>query len=268
MIERSNRHPTPDYILSRPDKNIFRWFGRSTSRNVFRTFNLDWDAVSAVVKTDKLPIGDLGASFSTFPIECDLRGIQVIPVDLHHEVDRPRYAPVVSKKMYSLEVFDDTVTPMVGGKKGVDKLVTILKEGWRYRGKIKKSIDNILKRYLIADLSHIPLTDRSLSISIVSNVVPKYSFSVEDFLERQLPEILRVTNQSAYIWPLAVYKENEVKDKQPRNYQRILSIPDDEKILEKVRQIASDLGFKFKLESNYTKDDPMYGVFTRKQTDL
>lgn len=199
----------PDYIEKRGDKEGLKWCGHDNSFEIFPHLNLDWEQLSKIYKKSGKPIGDLGSSFSTIPVEGELRGIDILPIDIMHEANKSRYQGIMEEnfqygvldrvydkqRWYTSKLPDETQKTM-----GTDKPLENYWEG------VRAAIQKVMDKFIVADLSNIPLKDRSLSVTIASDSIPKHSSDLKTFLEKQLPEILRVTDQVAYIYPMSIYK--------------------------------------------------------------
>lgn len=199
--------PPPEYIKKREDKESLRWVGFDSSLGIFPNLNLDWQQVEKIFKETKKPIGDFGSSFSPLPVEGELRGINIVSVDLMHEYNKDRYEFHLGNHLrrgYVKELYIKS-RPMIRIPETMEPPERI--ESDRYEGEIEKAIKKVAREKLIvADIAHLPLEDRSLSIVILHDTLPKHSPDLETFLEKQLPEILRVTDRAAYIYPMSVYK--------------------------------------------------------------
>lgn len=88
----------PDYIKIREEKENLKWCGHDTSFEIFPHLNLDWQQLSKIYEESKKPIGDLGSSLSTIPVEGELRGIYILPIDIMHEANKSRYTTIAEKK--------------------------------------------------------------------------------------------------------------------------------------------------------------------------
>lgn len=202
--------PLPDYIEKREEKENLKWFGRGTSFEIFPHLNLNWQQLNEIyMKSNKKPIGDLGSSFSTIPAEGELRGINILPIDIMHESNKSRYQGILEKDFqygalkevykkrgyYERQIPEETQKTM-----GTETPLENYEEG------VETAIKKVIDKYILADFANIPLKDRALCVSIVSDSIPKHSPDLKTFLEKQLPEVLRVTDQVAYIYPIAIYK--------------------------------------------------------------
>lgn len=198
-----SERPLPEYIEKREDKESLRWVGFDSSLDIFPHLNLNWKQVEKIFRESKKPIGDLGSSFSPLPVEGELRGIDIISIDLMHEYNKDRYVSHLFK------IF----------RRGAVKNLYIsgfrAPEIWepneriesdRYEDRVENAIKKVQERMIVADIAHIPLSDRDLSIAILHDTLPKHSPNLQTFLEKQLPEILRVTDQAAYIYPISMYE--------------------------------------------------------------
>lgn len=158
--------------------------GWSYASEVLANLGIDFGFLSEVVRGTGLPIGDLGSCFSTFPVEAALRGIPVIAIDPRYGLpDKERadgaYRTNVSTRMAGLPL-----SPLE-------------------RFSLDEKIDLVMSRRVTAEAAALPFPSRSISILLSHQSLPNYSRSPEYFLRHELPEILRVTDQAVYLFPLA-----------------------------------------------------------------
>src|SRR3989338_6847224 len=88
----------PSYIEKRKDKESLKWLWSGSSFEFFPNLNLDWQQLSKIYENSKKPIGDLGSSFSTLSVEGELRGINILPIDIMYESNRSRYQGKLEKR--------------------------------------------------------------------------------------------------------------------------------------------------------------------------
>lgn len=282
----------PNYIEKREEKENLKWFGHDTSFEIFPHLNLDWQQLSEIYKKSKKPIGDLGSSFSTIPVEGELRNINIIPIDIMHEANKSRYAAIVEKNFQYTPLND--IYKKRGYYEGkqfsneIQKTMGTDKPSENYLDDVRAAIKNVMDKYIVADLAYIPLKDRALCVSIVSDSIPKHSPDFQKFLEKQLPEVLRITDQFAYIYPMSIYKAipwkgkfdyetdktawkkvsdltpKEIKEEKlcksmdPEAYKEAYSVKTtleethalykDLKSIKQITKVAEKLGFEFRLE--------------------
>lgn len=269
----------PDYVEKREDKESLKWVGEDQSFEMFPHLNLDWRQLKEVYDTSKKPVGDLGSGFSTIPVEGELRGIDIIPVDITHEADRSRYEEIMQKNFQFgavNSVYERNELP-----ENFRETMGLVKRVENYWETVDAAIEKVMDKYIVADLSRIPLADRSLSITITHDTLPKHSKDLKTFLEQQLPEILRVTDQTAYIYPISIYKtivwwlkydpetgeedwkklsewtpeeikyeKNLVEGRIPqkRTLEEWLPLYRDLESLKAIAEVAEKLGFEFRLK--------------------
>ncbi|MDD5032938.1 MAG: hypothetical protein PHC85_02400 [Candidatus Pacebacteria bacterium] len=230
----------------------------------------------------------MGASFSTIPAEGELRGIDVVPIDLMHEANQTRYSGVIKRKFQLGPLNDIYKYPAKKLPNELERNMGFENPFIDYTETIQAVIEKAKSKYIVADLAKLPLKDRALSVAIVSDSVPKHSLDLKTFLEKELPEILRVTDRAAYIYPISIYKatkwkgkfdfeENEfvwkkvsdltseeiaeekrVKNMDPEAYdeeytekttlEETHQLYKDSKIIEQIKETAERLGFDFVLE--------------------
>lgn len=183
----------PNYIEKREDKESLKWSWSGSSYEFFPNLNLDWQQLSEIYESSKKPIGDLGSSFSTLSVEGELRGINILPIDIMHGYNRSRYRGILERRFQQ-------------GLDGVYKKQSDGESRKNYLNRVEAAIQKVMNKCIIADLAKIPLKDRSLSMTIAHDSLPKHSLDLKTFLEKQLPEILRVTDLVAYIYPMSIYK--------------------------------------------------------------
>lgn len=293
----------PNYIEKREDKESLKWLWSGSSFEFFPNLNLDWQQLSKIYENSKKPIGDLGSSFSTLSTEGELRGINILPIDIMHEANKSRYRGILEKRFQYADLRD------VYQKKSEGE------SNKNYLECVEAAIQKVMDKCIVADLAEIPLKDRSLSIAIVYDSLPKHSPDLKTFLEKQFPEILRVTDQVAYIYPMSIYKtiiwwekydpEYEDPNTGESCYWKKLSdwtpeeirweklqrqmnpqegpIPEmrtleeshalykDPASIKQISEVAEKLGFEFRLEKSRKteeeehKEEAMLGIFTRKK---
>lgn len=261
----------PEDIDKREDKEHLEWFGHDNSFEIFPHLNLDWEKLNKIYTRTRKPIGDLGSSFSTLPAEGELRGINILPIDIMHKLNESRYQFLIEKSFQN----------------------RVLSEHYN-KGELKTVIQKVMDKYIIADLAKIPLADRSLSIAIAHDSLPKHSISFQTFLDKQLPEILRVTDQIVYMYPMSIYKvvrwqgrfdyqtgkdiwkkvseltpyeiaeEKDCKSMDPEIYQDEYSdkttleesqaLYKDLDSIKQITEMAEKMGFRFRLEKSSKTD--------------
>lgn len=254
---------SPKHIADLGSSQRFEWLGDDDSFKILPHLNLDWKRVGDMYAKTGKPIVDLGASFSTLPTEGALRSIEIVPLDTMHERDKPTYSSKVFEQFndwklraaYNGGLGQPTLPFGVQFRMGIEKPFDA------YWEEVKKAIKVAESRYIAADIGKIPREDRSFSISIAHESVPKHSTSLEKFLDVELPEILRVTDTAAYMYPLAIYKTTR-KHVPQGTYgshkigsrtvldELVESVPmyQDTDILERIRVLAEARGFEFKVE--------------------
>lgn len=151
-------------------------------------------------------------------------------------------------------------------------------DGATFNDKLHLGLKAALERGVSCPLMRIPLPDRALSFSIVHEVVPKHSDSVDCFIEHELPEILRVTDDTAFIYPMSVYTTvlAGLDEKLEMQYQLVEKEAADERstFAAKVNDTAVQCGFTCILKRggiSYLPTSPgdqsteggIVGIFTR-----
>lgn len=198
--------PLPEYINKREEKESLRWVGSDSSLDIFPHLNLDWKQIEKIIKKSQKPIGEFGSSFSPIPVEGELRGIDILSVDLMHEYNKDRYEfhlGNIFRRGYEKELYISQPTFSVPKTMEPNERI----ERDHYEERVEEAIKKVMKeRLIVADIAHLPLEDRSLSIVMLHDTLPKHSPNLQTFLEKQLPEILRVTDQTVYIYPMSIYK--------------------------------------------------------------
>lgn len=214
------KQPFPDYLEKRSDKEHLKWHGQESSLEFFPHLNLNWKQIKKIYSESNKPVGDLGASFSTLPVEGELRGIDILPIDIMHGYHRWRYQGEMEKEFEYLpirNIYDQNRRQYLKMPKEMQEAMGIENPPQDYWKAVDEAIKKVMDKYIVADLAHIPLEDKSLSISIVHDVLPKHSPDFKTFLEKQLPEILRVTDQAVYIYPMVIYEVIEwIEDNDPK----------------------------------------------------
>lgn len=286
--------PLPNYIEKREEKENLEWFGRGTSFEIFPHLNLTWQQLNEIyIDSYKKPIGDLGSSFSTIPVEGELRGIDILPIDIMHASNKGRYRGILEKdfqygtlkEVYKKRgAYEGRLPDEIQKTMGTDAPLE------NYREDVEAAIKKVMDKYIVADLASIPLKDRALCVSIVSDSIPKHSPDLKTFLEKQLPEVLRVTDQVAYVYPMSIYKtiqwrgkfdyetdetfwkrvsdltQEEIKEEElckntdPEAYEEEYSekttleeihLYKDSESIKQIAEAAKRLGFEFRLEKGH-----------------
>lgn len=197
--------PLPEYIKKIEERESLRWVGFDSSIDILPHLNLDWKQIEKIYRESKKPIGDFGSSFSTLPVKAELRGIDLESVDLMHEYNKDRYEFHLGNAFRRGTVKDLYInSPTARMPETMEPNTRIEKDD--YEEKVEMAIRAAQGKMIAGDLAHIPLNDRSISIAILHDAVPKHSPDLQTFLEKQLPEILRVTDRAAYIYPISIYK--------------------------------------------------------------
>ncbi|MFH1253698.1 MAG: hypothetical protein V1664_05240 [Candidatus Uhrbacteria bacterium] len=256
----------------------------------------------------KKPIADLGASFSSLAVEGFLRGIDIIPVDRNYDNvsgGEPGSGTVKSKKRewYGIRVpehfgntefFKDAYGKSFGdyGPARRIKNCFALDRAVSFEN-LCAAANAVQEKLVCASIDRLPFNDQGLSMAVAHDSVPKHSENFEAFLQKQLPEILRVTDRVALIYPMAIYKtfkrtftpesgDPEACYKDEDVTREVLeethALYKDPEAIQKIRNVAEGLGFDFTLEASKTlKNKPwdgyveepdercQVGVFTRKQ---
>lgn len=166
--------------------NAARTFGIgwNYASEVLSNLGIDFEFLAEVAQGTGLPIADLGSCFSTFPVEAALRGIPVIAIDPRYGLpDKERadgaYRTNVSARMAGLPL-----SPLE-------------------RFSLDEKIELVMSQRVTAEAAALTFPNRGISILLSHQSLPKYSRSPEYFLQQELPEILRVTDQAVYLFPLA-----------------------------------------------------------------
>lgn len=235
----------PDYLKKREDFERLRDYqGDDSSIEIFPHLDVTWWKVKEESKKSGKPVGDLGASFSTLPVEGELQGIKIYPVDIMHTHGRDSYETILESRMINARMSDAYAGKPVGlDKHGnllriMDKPITTSRE---YGQRVYEAIEKVKANYIVADLAKIPLADRFFCITILHDSIPKHSKDWNAFMTEQLPEILRVTDSAAYVYPMSIYKTEgrELTETNP-----LFSNPD---MLKLVRTVAALHNFTFDL---------------------
>jgi hypothetical protein len=111
-----------------------------------------------------------------------------------YESNRSRYQGILEKRFQH------------GDLEGVYKKQSEGESNINYLKRVEAAIQKVMDKCIVADLAEISLKDRSLSITISHDSLPKHSPDLKTFLEKQIPEILRITDSIAYIYPMSIYK--------------------------------------------------------------
>ena len=293
----TNLVPPLAALHRRSDYHGLVWSSDCHSLEILPQVNLTWADLRTFKQPGEIqpvqarilkPIGDLGASTSTFAAECALRGIPCVPIDLQVSFEMSDYRSIVREGMNKLR---DHYCGIREWPVGFEHTEIIARHQWDIR--CNEAISQAQGCYLRADIAHIPLPDRCFSVTIVNDAVPKHSATFEAFLQEQLPEILRVTEQRAVIFPLAIFKssikewvgnawrqdvvrnEGKLRDGTQREILRLeTALFADQKALMRICAVAEQQGFSFKLQRSvqapvpgHPEQDlgnvPALGVFTR-----
>ena len=97
----------PQYLKKREDfESLRNYQGADRSPDIFPHLNLSWRQIKRLYKETGKPVGDLGASFSTLPVEGELQGVKVYPVDILHMQGRDRYEGILEMRMINARMSD------------------------------------------------------------------------------------------------------------------------------------------------------------------
>ncbi len=286
----------PDYQGTQEKEKPEEWKGYDSSFEIFPHLDIDWKELRRLAGESGKPIVDLGASRSSLATEGVLRGIDIIPVDrAYTEKVKEAYAKVVHDgiernrrfyRAYSEEMGDRPIQQ----RWGVGKALS-----WREvedAGKIAGA------KAVTAEIKQLPFEDRGVAMAIAHDSVPKHSKDLDTFLADELPEILRVSDKVARLYPMAIFKEHKVritsdgrqfkqKDEPNKSYveekmvlEETQALYKDADAIQRITETAERLGFTFALETGgtlktdifygpkfdygSTDEQPMLGVFTRK----
>jgi len=299
------RQENPDYEgpgETKEDREGPQWRGYDSSFEIFPHLRLDWKTLKQVAEESGKPIADLGSSFSSLPTEGVLRGIEIIPVDLAYKYEKIR-------RSYPEDVFVHTAYYNKRYKMVSEETWRMQKdarrEKWETESPVSsndlwKAVQAASAKCVAADANQLPFGDRSLSMVIAQDSVPKHSPDLNTFLSKQLPETLRVTDRAVHLYPLAIYKTvlktftpesgdiQAIRAGRPVSrdvLEETLAIYKDPEALARVTEVAERFGFSFALKTGGSlktldfsnaigpglfdqgPDDPepMLGVFTRKK---
>jgi hypothetical protein len=264
----------PPYLKRREDFERLRDYqGDDNSMEIFPHLNLNWWQIKKAFKESGKPIADLGASFSTLPVEGELQGVKIYPVDIMHMQGRKRYEHILSMRMFNARMCNAYTGRLLGfDKYGNERRMTKNPiKGMEYDRKVYDGIEKAKANYIVADLSKIPLADGFFSITIAHDSLPKHSKDWDAFITEQLPEILRVTNSTAYVFPMGIYKTED------RDLVEQDALFNNSDALKRIQNVAASHGFTFKLEKasyrstsgagrDEEEDDARSGVFERIRT--
>ena len=210
---------------------------------IFPHLNLNWREVKQIYKKTGKPIGDLGASFSTLPVEGELQGVKIYPVDIMHMQGRDRYESILEMRMINARMGDAYKGKFVGLDNNGNpfKLTDLPITSEDYAAKVYGAIEKAKANYVVADLSKISVADNFFSLTILHDSLPKHSTNWNTFIDQQLPEILRVTGSAAHIYPMGIYKteDRELVESDP--------LFENPEVLEKIKMTAKVHGFNFNL---------------------
>lgn len=284
-------------ILTRNTEGLLV-FGHDNSTRVFPHFGITWNILQDVAFSTGKPVADCGSAYSTVAVEAHLRGIDVVPIDVMWPDYREDFCGVVQEQMYKTEMVREFTGDLHFGIKPEYDLSKT------YFVDLEQAIKAVKVKYLHADLAKIPRSDRFFSVCLVHDTVPKHSADVEEFLGEQLPELLRVTDQAVYIYPMGIYRpvyyhleyDSESDEKvwnkvsfpgewEWRNNRKYYNVEFKEALplygenakepIERIQKIAQKRGFEFSLaQAKYWSDfdkkwrfeTTQRGVFTRKNS--
>ena len=251
---------TDEALKVRPDYDGLLYWGRGHSIMQLPHLCYTWRHLEEAFEATRKPIGDLGACFSTLGLEGLLRGIDIVPVDV---------TLLARSKQYLSGIIGgfEEVLPYYRGQvefpAGFEPSRLISQREFAPE-KLLQHGDRVLQSALVTDIAEMQVPDRAFSITIAHESVPKHSATKEEFLHRQLPQILRVTELEARIFPLAMHKTSRDSLSEVYRFSR------DEAAL---HAVARKLGFSFQLVSPYefiagessptSMGQPLLGIFTR-----
>lgn len=276
------------------EKESSKWAGYDSGFEVLPHLSLDWKKLKEVAESSGKPIADLGASYSSLAAEGVLRGIEIIPVDSAYDKKTREYYPIAVYEHLANTKRYHRAYEEAGYGYGAWQ-----EERWCSKARISgedlgRAIKVAQGKLVTATADKLPFKDRALSMAIAHDSVPKYSPNLDTFLQKQLPEILRVTDKIVLIYPMAIYKPTtktftpeggdlEAARKDESVAREVLeethALYKDSAAIQKITEAAERLGFTFTLEvGGKLKDtpdndlfmdgardaEPMLGVFTRR----
>lgn len=258
----------PEYLKNREDFERLQWQGDDSSLKIFPHLEISWRDLRRAQQKSGKPVGDLGASFSTLPVEGELQGVKAYPVDIMHMQARDTYETILELRMINALMTHAYEGKAVGlDQRGSPYTIVDapIKHG-TYDARVYDAIAKAKANYIVADLTRIPVRDRFFSTTILHDSLPKHSKDWDIFIAEQLPEILRVTDQTARIYPMSIYKTElrELEESDP--------LFNNQEMMEKIKKAAAAHGFTFNLRpgSHYvgqgrllTEQDPRCGIFER-----
>ncbi|MCO6430499.1 MAG: hypothetical protein J5J00_06530 [Deltaproteobacteria bacterium] len=260
-----------DAISRRPDgPSILVWRGLSTSLDVLPRIGLSWSALEDIVKQSGKPALDLGADFSTLSAEGFVRGIEIVPLDIMLHANREIYVEQTRRagEMFSLERYYAGSVPF---PRGMDADGFTMNEA-DWNTAFHLGAREALKKGICCDAARIPRADRSFSCVIANDSIPKHSPTADEFVLRQLPEVLRVTDHSAYFLPFSRYV-TAWEESTPVMFKEE-SFAASAILMQRIEETAWRYGFSFTLvdaaplyrplmPGEYTEENTQVGVFRR-----
>lgn len=273
MLYLPSREPPPAADLSeealrrRPDFPALSYWGMDHSLDVLAHVRLTWDDLNAAAEEFGKPIADLGASFSSLALEGRLRGVPVTALDISFDLNRRQYEHGVLVGLRPLiEYYREPgrFPPGFAPRNPIDQ--DALQEH-----ALRAQARGVLNEGVLCDFCSIPLPDRHFALSLAHDSVPKHAPDLEVFLERQLPEILRVTDGEARLYPMSLFKTLNPGTL----HEHLAEIVRLEQRIDEVAAVASSCGFSFELQrgqewprsggSAVKRADSQVAVFTRRK---
>ena len=235
------------------------YFGDNYGLVVLSALSLSFDQLAEHFARTNKPILDVGASVSTLAIEGTFRDIPIYGTDLKLNDMRAGVLSGIERRVSKLkEAYLEANTFPVGFD-----CFPISETAWKER--VAHGIKLVDSRMSQCTASEILLPngtradDRHFSITLSHHAVPKYS-DMKTFFAKELPELLRVTNDRLYLFPLASFFSKDTVIHAPGSDGR-----------KRLESIARDNGFSLEVQRSPTyegdpKKEPgfnMVGIFVR-----
>jgi len=181
------------------------YFGSNCGQVVLSALDLNFNKLEEIfVRTNK-PILDVGASASTLAIEGVFRHIPIFGTDGEFNKIRPGLLRNMEIAIAELAEPYIGVRDFPSGFKCDHIPITDWEECVRHGIRL---VDSRMSECTASEIL-LPTgkraRDREFSYTLSHHAVPKYSESAETFLSKELPELLRVTNDRLHLFPLAFH---------------------------------------------------------------
>lgn len=182
-------------------RNPFAYLGHTTAVDVLSNLGITFKELEIDSQRFNKPILDVGASASTFAFEAAYRDMRVFMTDPQYNLENPNF---FKSLRWSIDKLKDSYTTPHSFGPGFE--VQALKpQLWdRYVDLIIKNISADRSKCSASEIRNqqgVRMPDRYFSTTLAHTSIPKYS-PKEVFLQKELPELFRVTDHRVVLFPL------------------------------------------------------------------